>query len=92
MEETQLTSKELRDLLQYQLVREHSQNLLTAINGLLEAQGRWNALDSSANMIDGQGAFFGLTRVELGSVIFDTANALNALLDQGHRTNLEKVA
>jgi hypothetical protein len=55
-------------------------------------QTRWNALASGDNMIDGQGAFLGITKTQVGSVVFDTANALRALLDNGHGTNLEKVA
>ena len=90
--ETELTAQELGDLQQYQLVRQHAQQILAALHGLEAMQTRWNALASGDNMIDGQGAFNGITKTQVGSVVFDTANALRALLDNGHGTNLEKVA
>jgi hypothetical protein len=92
MEPTELTAQELGDLQQYQLVRQHAQQILAALHGLESMQTRWNALASADNMIDGQGAFNGITKTQVGSVVFDTANALRALLDAGHGTNLEKVA
>jgi hypothetical protein len=86
------TAQEIGDLQQYQLARGYSQQLLAAIAGLEAMQTRWDALDSGANMIDGQGSFNGLTKLDVGAVVFATADAFRGLLDAGHGTNLSKMA
>lgn len=89
--EIEKTSQENTDLQQYTMARAFAHQLLDAIHGLEAMQTRWNSLDSLNTMIPGEGVHLGLTRVELGAVIFDTANAARALLDAGHGTNLSKL-
>ena len=86
------TAQELEDLRQYELVRGYARGLLAALHGLEAMQTRWNALDSGSTMIAGEGSFNGITSADVGAVVFDTANAVRALLDGGHGTNLSKVA
>ena len=62
------------------------------INDLLELQKQWNALDYLNTLqIPQEGAKQGLLPAEVGSVVFDTANAFNAVLDAGHKTNMAKL-
>jgi hypothetical protein len=39
----------------------------------------------------GTGTNAGLTHVEIGAVVFDTANAMVAVLNAGHATNMAKL-
>ena len=40
---------------------------------------------------DGSGENDGITKAEVGAVVFDTANALVTLLNAGHATNMAKL-
>ena len=61
------------------------------INALKSLQREYNALDYGNTLPDGAGENDGITKAEVGAVIFDTANALVALLDTGHATNMAKL-
>ena len=61
------------------------------INALKALQREYNALDYGNTLPDGSGENEGISKAEVGAVIFDTANALVALLDTGHATNMAKL-
>ena len=61
------------------------------INALKSLQREYNALDYGNTLPDGAGENEGISKAEVGAVIFDTANALVALLDTGHATNMAKL-
>ena len=61
------------------------------INTLKSLQREYNALDYGNTLPDGSGENDGITKSEVGAVVFDTANALVALLDTGHATNMAKL-
>ena len=61
------------------------------INVLKALQREYNALDYGNTLPDGSGENEGISKAEVGAVIFDTANALVALLDTGHATNMSKL-
>ena len=61
------------------------------INALKSLQREYNALDYGNTLPDGAGENAGISKAEVGAVIFDTANALVALLDTGHATNMAKL-
>ena len=61
------------------------------INTLKSLQREYNALDYGNTLPDGSGENEGISKAEVGAVIFDTANALVALLDTGHATNMAKL-
>lgn len=61
------------------------------INGLVAMQREYNALDYGTTLPDGEGANEGITKAEVGAVVFDTANAMVAVLAAGHATNMSKL-
>ena len=61
------------------------------INALKALQREYNALDYGNTLPHGSGENEGISKAEVGAVIFDTANALVALLDTGHATNMAKL-
>ena len=61
------------------------------INVLKALQREYSALDYGNTLPDGSGENEGISKAEVGAVIFDTANALVALLDTGHATNMAKL-
>lgn len=61
------------------------------INTLIALQREWNALDYGTILTDGSGANEGVTKTEVGAVVFDSANAFVTLLGQGHATNMAKL-
>ena len=61
------------------------------INALKALQREYNALDYGNTLPDGSGENDGITKAEVGAVVFDTANALVTLLDAGHATNMAKL-
>ena len=61
------------------------------INALKSLQREYNALDYGNTLPDGSGENEGISKAEVGAVIFDTANALVSLLDTGHATNMAKL-
>lgn len=72
--------------------RNNARAILNAYESLIGSmQDEWNALDYGNTLEDGQGENAGITKAEVGSVVFDTANALKTLFAQGFLTNLEKL-
>ena len=69
-------------------VRSANKAIWDGINTLVSAQREWNALDYGNTLPPGEGANDGVSRAEVGSVTFDTANALVAVLAAGHATNM----
>jgi hypothetical protein len=86
-----MTVTTARDSEYYDKVRQSSKALWNAINDLQELQRQWNALDYSNTLTEGVGTNEGLTKTEIGAVVFDTANAMQAVLNAGHGTNLAKL-
>lgn len=73
------------------LARQHNKAVWDGINALKAMQAEWNALDYGTTLDDGAGENAGLTKTEIGAVVFDTANAMLTLLGQGHATNMAKL-
>jgi hypothetical protein len=71
--------------------RQHARALWNAINGLKSMQREWNALDLGNTLDPGEGANAGIVAADVGSVVFDTTAALEAVLNAGHATNLAKL-
>ena len=69
-------------------VRAANTAIWDGINTLVALQREWNALDYGNTLPPGEGANDGVSRAEVGSVTFDTANALVAVLAAGHATNM----
>lgn len=72
-------------------VRIANQRIWEGINALKAAQREYNALDYGTTLPDGTGQNAGITKVMIGAVVFDTANAMSTLLDTGHATNMAKL-
>lgn len=75
----------------YTLARGHNKAIWDGINALVALQREWNALDYGTILDPGEGSNEGLTKTDIGAVVFDTANALVTLLGQGHATNMAKL-
>jgi len=73
------------------IVRGANQAVWDGILQLQALQAEWNALDYSTTLADGVGDNEGITAAEVGAVVFDTANAMIALLQQGHATNMARL-
>lgn len=71
--------------------RQHNKAIWNGINALVALQREWNALDLGNTLPDGEGENAGLTDVEVGAVVFDTANAFVAVLGTGFATNMAKL-
>lgn len=69
-------------------VRAANKAIWDGINTLVSAQREWNALDYGNTLPVGEGGNDGITNTQVGSVTFDTANALVAVLGAGHATNM----
>ncbi len=72
-------------------VRAANKSIWDGINTLVSAQREWNALDYGNTLPVGEGGNDGITKTQVGSVTFDTANALVAVLGAGHATNMAKL-
>jgi hypothetical protein len=83
--------QESRNSEYYDKARQANKQLWEAINNLTELQRQWNALDYGNTLTDGVGTNEGLTKAEIGAVVFDTANAMQAVLNAGHGTNMAKL-
>ena len=73
------------------LARQNNKQLCDALNNLIAVQREYNALDYGNTLEDGEGDNTGITKAEVGAVVFDTANALAAVLAAGHSTNMAKL-
>lgn len=68
-----------------------TRQLWDAYHKLRTMQTEYNALDYGSQLDAGEGDNEGITAAEVGAVVFDTANAIKAVLDAGHATNLAKL-
>lgn len=75
----------------YTLVRQHNKAIWDGIKALKALQSEWNALDYGTTLDNGEGENTGLTKTEIGAVVFDTTNAMETLLGTGHATNMAKL-
>ena len=73
------------------LIRTANRQIWDAVNTLVSAQREWNALDYGTTLGDGEGDNEGVTKIMVGAVAFDTANAFVATLNAGHATNMAKL-
>jgi hypothetical protein len=71
--------------------RAANRKIWDGINELKALQVEWNALDYATTLDEGTGENAGVTAVEVGAVVFDTANAMSTLLAGGHATNMAKL-
>lgn len=75
------------------LARQEARRLWEALNALEALQKEWNALDYGNTL--GAEAFAGenaaLNAAQVGAVVFDTANAIRAVLSAGHATNMARL-
>lgn len=71
--------------------RDANSKIWEGINALKSLQREWNALDYGTTLDDGEGENTGITKAEVGAVVFDTANALITVLDAGNATNMAKL-
>lgn len=72
-------------------IRTANRQIWEGINTLIAAQREWNALDYGNTLPAGEGENEGITKTQVGSVAFDSGNALVALLNGGHATNMAKL-
>jgi hypothetical protein len=70
------------------LVRAANRQVWEGINTLIALQREYNARDYGNTLDAGEGENTGITRAEVGAVVFDTANAMVTLLNTGHATNM----
>lgn len=72
-------------------VRGQARNLWESFTRLRSLQLEWNALDYTNTLEDGTGVNEGVTRAEVGAVVFDTTEAIKTLMDSGHATNIARL-
>lgn len=72
----------------YAAARAAATAIWDAYHECLSLQTQWNSLNYGATLEPGDGVHLGLTGTHVGSVVFDTTNAIKALIDAGHGTNL----
>lgn len=75
----------------YQQVRDANRAIWDGINQLKGLQREWNALDYGTTLPNEPVGNEGIMSAELGAVVFDSANALEATLASGHATNMAKL-
>ena len=73
------------------IVRQKNRALWDSINELQALQREWQALGYGNTLPDGEGDNAGVVPLEVGAVVFDTTNAMIAVLNAGHATNMAKL-
>lgn len=73
------------------LARNANRQVWDGINALVALQREYNAMDFGNTLPDGAGANAGITKAQVGAVVFDTANAFAAVLAAGHATNMARL-
>lgn len=73
------------------IARNYNRQVWDGLNALKALQLEWNALDYGTTLANGDGANAGITAAEVGAVVFDTVNALEAVLSAGSATNMAKL-
>jgi hypothetical protein len=72
-------------------VRAATRAIWGGINTLKALQREYNALDYGSTLDTGSGENAGITAAQVGAVVFDTATALEAVLNAGHATNMARL-
>lgn len=80
-----------RDKQYYTEARAAARALWDAVAKLESLQKQHSALDYGNTLPAGTGPHDGITKVEVGAAVFDTANAIRTVLNAGHATNLAKL-
>lgn len=74
------------------LVRDNAKIFWNSYLTMLAAQEEWNAQNYSVELADGTGANEGILASEIGSVVFDSMNAVKtSVMDAGNATNITKL-
>lgn len=71
--------------------RNLNRQLWNALNGLKGMQREFTALDYGTTLADGEGDNAGITKVDVGAVVFATTDAIIDLFNSGHATNCAKL-
>lgn len=80
-----------RDQEYIRIVRQYNRQIWESLNELVGLQREYNALDYGSTLENGIEDNAGVTGAAVGAVVFDTANALVAVLAAGHATNMAKL-
>jgi hypothetical protein len=75
----------------YTEAREAATKVWEGIQTFKALQAEWNAGDLGNTLPPGENVNAGLARAQIGSVIFDTADALETVLSAGSATNIQKL-
>lgn len=75
----------------YNNVRNANRQIWDGVNALKALQREYNALDYGTTLPAGTGNNDGITKTEVGAVVFDTTDAIITLLNTGHATNMAKL-
>lgn len=77
----------------YSEAKSHAKAIWDALSELEALQKEHAALDYGTTLPDADpaGANAGLTKVEVGAVVFATADAIRGLFNTGHATNVAKL-
>ncbi len=73
------------------IARQATRDLWHALNTLESMQHEWTALDYTNTLTEFTGSNEGLSAGDISDVVFTTTDAIRALLDTGHATNLAKL-
>lgn len=71
--------------------RQLNRQVWDGINELVALQREWNANDWGNNPFEGEGDNTNIDSADVGSVVFDTADAFVTVLNAGHATNMAKL-
>lgn len=71
--------------------RQQTQLLWNAYLALKGMQDQWNALSYGTTLMDGSGPNAGITAAAVGSVVFDSVNAITTVFATGVATDLAEL-
>lgn len=73
------------------LTRQEARAFWDSYNALLARQAEWNAQNYGATLDVGTNDNEGIVAAQIGSVIFDTMNAVKVVMDAGNATNITTI-
>jgi hypothetical protein len=73
------------------IVRQYNRSIWEGIHALNAMRAEWDALDYSTTLDRGEGPNDGIDAIMIGAVLFDTMGAFEAVLADGHATNMAKL-
>jgi hypothetical protein len=73
------------------IARNANRKVWEGINELKSLQTEWNALDYGNTLTDGVNGNAGITKAQVGAVVFDSANDLLDVLATGVATNMARL-